>query len=83
MENNPIVLTSIGLTVCGAIFLFIISGIYYSGRRFPGYESAMYRLLISFCYLASFQQVLSFQAQSAGQNSPPYPPNPIRNPTAP
>ena len=41
MENNAVVLTSIGLTVCGAIFLFIISGIYYSGKRFPGYESTI------------------------------------------
>ncbi len=57
MENNAVVLTSIGLTVCGAIFLFIISGIYYSGKRFPGYESTMYRLLISFCYLSALSEI--------------------------
>ena len=66
MTINSMVLESIGLTVCGAVFLFIISGIYFSGRRFSGYESTMYRLLIAFSYLASISEI-SFVLLCAGK----------------
>ena len=57
MTENGMVLASIGFTVCGAIFLFIVTGFYYTGKRFQGFESTMYRFLINYCYLSILSEI--------------------------
>lgn len=58
MNTNPFVLSSIGFTVCGTIFLFLISRFYFSGRKFYEFPAMIYRALIFICYLTCISEIL-------------------------
>ena len=58
MNNNPIVLSSIGFTVCGTIFLFLFSRIYFSGRKFYEFPAILFRTLIFICYASCISEII-------------------------